>query len=205
MPEAHDTRAGFRGAFRKNFVAPCANAVLDAFRQVLYRSCDSVNSGFKQKLDRRSLPEAPDSVQSAALIPACIGPRSHVARRIIGVTGGICPTEFDGLDLIESILADIQYAVSLGTQHPFMPIGRECVDMGPLNINRERSHALNGIDKKETIAFTAEPTKSVEVHSVAAQIIDIADRQQPGAANRLGNPIKWIIKREPGDPKASVL
>ncbi len=85
-----------------------------------------------------------------------------------------------------------------------MTVGGERVDVSGFDIDREDTHALNGVNEIKTGVLMAELANGFEIDAKAAEVVDEADGEEACARNGGGDCFEGIVDGEPGDLDAEL-
>ncbi len=85
-----------------------------------------------------------------------------------------------------------------------MPIRRQRIDMGPLDVQRKCPHPLNRIHKEEAPPPPADLADRIKVRPVTGEVLDKTDCQQPHARASGVDRLQRIFHGEPLNPHASL-
>ena len=181
MAEADDAGAGSRSALDESFIATISHSLVQLVRQGIDGLGGVFDAYLEEQFDGRAVAKASNGVEGAALETARIRAKRHVPRGVVGILGGVGPTELDRFYGIEHLFTYKENAVAFRPEHPLMAVGREGVDRGGLDIDGKNAHPLNGVHEKEAIVAAAKAPNFGEIDAVAAQVVDEADAEETRA------------------------
>src|SRR5277367_4603966 len=109
------------------------------------------------------------------------------------MAGRVRPPELHRFNGIEQLLTNVKDAISFWPQHPLVAVGRQGVDVRGSHIDGKNAHSLNRIHKEEAAVPLAELPESGQIDPVAAQVVHVADGEEPCAWNSLGDLLDGIV------------
>ena len=165
--EGDGTAPGFAEAGADNAIILGAQAGDELIAQGFDSRGDLGNADGLNEVNRSTQAQKPSDVVASAFEAAGVGAEGEIDVAEVLRVDDVHPADHERAGAFDEFAAAIKDAGAFGAEQPFMPIGREIIDIHAGDVDGEHAEGLNRIDAEEDVSFGTELSDAGEVVALA--------------------------------------